>query len=197
MLCLQAIAIAVLVGPHDVDARSFAAHEVEPFVTQLRSLRQDLADANRERRAWGAYSEAWRDWSRQDANAATDGYTRSEYQWSVAGSRQMRSEVTEGRAFARLDRFASRHAGQIEQVVVTDARGGAVLMIGDAGDWFKGDERGFDEVTRHGRVWLGEILIDNDVRSQEVFVPILDDRGELLGVAIVTVKLDAASRYEH
>lgn len=192
MLMVLAIAIASLLGPHDVDARSFAQHELEPFLTQLRDLRRDLADANDERRAWPSYSDSWRSWSRTDANGATDGYTRREYQWSVAMTRQSRDEVTKGRAVARLERYATRHADRIAHVVITDARGGAVIMIGDEGDWFQGDEPAFTDAARRDGFHLSAVVVEDDARTQMVSVPIRNSADTLLGVAIVTVRLDTA-----
>jgi len=186
---IMAAVFASGLGPGDTSEKvlDYAAEEIVPFVTQCTPLHRHLEGVRRERASWPAYSEAWREWAREDGAGAGIGYTSMEYRWSVLQDEALLDDAGGGKIHDRLLRHQRRSGQRISSIILTDARGGTVAQTRLDTDWFQGDEAIFLAPVEQEQ-WC---VIDGDDGAAHVCVPLHDEAGELLGVAVVTV--DAGS----
>lgn len=176
-------------------AEKFASESLKALFADLKVLKQELADANKERSGWAAYTEDWKKWTPADAEAAKNSYTYGEYLWSGRKDKDFKKATMGTLAAAKLKEWQDSTGGVVAELFVTDAKGGNVCQTSPTSDWFQGDEEKFTAVANKHEFFFGEPKRDDTVGKTgvQVSVPIwdtLDGKEVFLGVAVVLVVTD-------
>jgi|GEM_PF-4919197 len=175
---------------------TFASHyadtELAPFLQNLGSLKQELKRANAQRASWAPYSSDWKKWSPSDAANHNPSFAFAEYTWSARKDRKFKRQHMQGPAADALRTFQEGSQGHVAEFFVTGAKGGNVVQTQPTSDWFQGDEAKFKDAANSGKIAFGKPKRDDTVGKTgvHVSVPIFDNNGKLLGVAIALVVAD-------
>lgn len=170
-------------------ASSFVESDLKPFLASLDSLKVELKKANADRAGWADYSADWKSWTPAAAEQHNPSYGYAEYLWSGRKDRSFRLRHMTGPIADALRAFQKNSHGRVAELFITDAKGGNVVQSQPTTDWFQGDEAKFLDVSNSHQTAFGEPKRDDTVGKVGVHtsVPIFDDDGALLGVAIALV----------
>ena len=171
--------------------RRYAKAHILPFVGHFDDLMSLCRDQNKLREKWPTYTEEWKEWGPEQAKSAADGYTKSEYLWTIAKDAGFRSKHLAGKIADRLREFQNASNGAIAEIFVTDGRGGNIVQSGLTTDWFQGDEDKFTRAVGTKSLVLDEVQFDSSAQSTgiHVSVPMIDNHQvECVAIFLVVVE---------
>jgi len=163
-----------------------------PFIKDQAALKKELEAANKERAGWKDYTEDYKSWTKEQAEANNPGYGYCEYVWSVKKDKEFRNKHMTTDAAKALKDFQDKSGGVIGEFFVTDAKGGNVVQTAATSDWFQGDEAKFKDCADKKAVAYGTPKRDDTTGDTgvHVSVPVMDANNNCIGVAIALVIVD-------
>ncbi|WP_143543815.1 PDC sensor domain-containing protein [Rhodopirellula sp. MGV] len=176
-------------------AKHYAKDHLEPALRASETLVDELKKVNRDRAEWQPFSDRWKAWKPDEVELHQNSYDYAEYVWSARKDRRFRNHHLRSGLANELRRIAEESEGVISELFVVDALGGNVAVTSWTSDWFQGNEAKFIEPAKSLDIYVSASRRDDTVGKTVVqaSVPVVDQDGALLGVAIVSLDVELLS----
>lgn len=159
-----------------------------PFLSEHPEILKACQQANKDRTEWAPYTEQWKEMSAADYPKTKEGYTKSEYRWTIVKDKNFRRSHMQGAIGKVLKEFQKKEKA-ITEIFITDKVGGNIVQTTETTDWFQGDEKKFMVPAKTKTLYVSPMEEDSSAKGKKgshVSLPLLDN-DELVGIAIFFV----------